>query len=79
MLTGSLCETDFAGLQAIAWPDADLNGDLMTSKSTSGFFLELAGQDGRGMPIAWGTKRQGSTSSHTCEAETVSLSTVLRT
>ena len=79
VLTGSLCETDLAGMQAIAWPDADLNGDMMTSKSTSGFFLELAGQDGRGVPIAWGTKRQGSTSSHTCEAETVSLSTVLRT
>ena len=79
VLTGSLSEKDLEAIQVIGWPDADLNGDLMTSKSTSGFFLELAGLEGRGMPLSWGAKRQGSTSSHTCEAETVSLSSCLRT
>ena len=66
-------------MRLVAWPDADLNGDAMSSKSTSGFFLELAGPGERAMPIAWGSKRQGCTSSHTCEAETVSLSSALRT
>jgi hypothetical protein len=78
-LSGSLNESDKSCLRLVAWPDADLNGDVMSSKSTSGFFLELAGAGGRAMPLAWGSKRQGCTSSHTCEAEVVSLSSALRT
>ena len=45
----------------------------MSTKSTDGFFVELAGREGRGFPLAWGSHRQGSMAMHTAEAETVSL------
>ena len=62
----------------MAWPDADLNGDYQDTKSTSGYFLELVGADGRGMPLDWGAKKQGCTAVHTAEAEVVSLATCVR-
>jgi len=62
----------------IAWPDADLAGDFMTTKSTSGFFLEARRAEGRSFPISWGSKKQGCTAQHTAEAETISLATCLR-
>ena len=46
----------------------------MTSKSTGGLFLELAGLEGRGYPIMWSCKTSGSSAEHTQEAETVALS-----
>ena len=58
VLTGSLPERDAEFLVLRAWPDADLNGDVMSTRSTSGFFEELAGLEGRGIQLAWGTKRQ---------------------
>ena len=42
MLTGTLAKSDRKHLKIIAWPDADLNGDFMSTKSTDGFFVELA-------------------------------------
>ena len=78
VLTGSLNFEDSDSLRLMAWPDADLCGDEMSTRSTSGFFLELAGKDGRGMPLSWGSKRQNFTASHTAEAELVSLSSVVR-
>jgi hypothetical protein len=78
MLFGNLNYDDADKLRLMAWPDADLNGDDMSTKSTSGFFLELSGAENRGMPISWGSKRQSFTASHTAEAELVSLSNVLR-
>ena len=50
----------------------------MDTKSTSGYFLELVGDDGRGMPLSWGAKKQGCTAVHTAEAEVVSLATCVR-
>ena len=41
--------------------------------STDGFFVELAGREERGFPLAWGSHKQGSTAMHTAEADTVSL------
>ena len=73
VLTGTLAKSDRKHLKIIAWPDADLNGDFMSTKSTDGFFVELAGREGRGFPLAWGSHKQGSTAMHTAEAETVSL------
>ena len=73
VLTGTLSKSDRKHLKIIAWPDADLNGDFMSTKSTDGFFVELAGREGRGFPLAWGSHKQGSTAMHTAEAETVSL------
>ena len=77
-LKGVLGTSDRRDLVLRGWPDADLCGDDSSSKSTSGFYLELAGKDGHTFPISWGSKRQGATSCHTCEAETVSLASCLR-
>jgi hypothetical protein len=62
----------------VAWPDADLAGDPLTSRSTSGWFVEIETDEHFRFPISWGSKRQTSTSNHTCEAETVSLSSCVR-
>ena len=60
-------------------PDADLAGDLETTRSKSGLWIELQSADGkRCCPIAWRSKRQGSTASSTCEAETISMATALK-
>ena len=77
-LHGSLHFEDRDHLKLVAWPDADLCGDDMSSRSTSGFYLEIVGQNGRTFPLTWGSKRQSSTASHTAEAELVSLSACLR-
>jgi hypothetical protein len=77
-LRGSLSTADIDSLKLVAWPDADLNGDAQDTKSTSGYYLELIGNHGRGMPLAWGAKKQGSTAVHTAEAEVVSMSTCVR-
>jgi hypothetical protein len=78
VLTGELADADAEHLAIVAWPDADLNGDMASTKSTDGFFIELAGQFGRGFPLSWGSHKQGSTALHTAEAETVSLAHCLR-
>ena len=71
--------TNFNGTPCIiAWPDADLAGDPATSRSTSGYFVEICTGGSHHFPLAWGSRRQTSTSCHTCEAETVSLATCLR-
>ena len=82
-LMGQLSTEDRDNLTLVAWPDADLAGDLMTTKSTSGFYLEVIGSGTperaeRCFPISWGCHRQGSTSQHTGEAEIVSLASCLR-
>ena len=60
-------------------PDVDLAGDLETTKSTSGLWIEMQSADGkRCWPIAWRSKRQGSTASSTFEAETISMATALK-
>ena len=59
--------------------DADLAGDLESSKSTFGLWLELgSADDNRCWPLAWKSKRQGSTASSTCETEMISLATALK-
>lgn len=77
-LTGSLAISDLGHIQLNAWPDSDLNGDYLDTKSTSGYFVELAGDKGRGIPLSWGSRKQGSTAQHTAEAEIVSLAACLR-
>ena len=60
-------------------PDADLAGDLETTKSSSGLWIEMQSADSqRCWPIAWRSKRQGSPASSTCEAETISMATALK-
>ena len=56
------------------WSDADLAGDHSTTRSTSGMFLAMVSEDGnRSWPISWGSKKQPTTASSTCEAETLSI------
>ena len=74
ILTGELSAADWDFCVVRSWPDSDLAGDYMTSKSTASLFIELAGLEGRGYPIAWSCKTTGESSDHTQEAETVALS-----
>jgi hypothetical protein len=78
VLSGVLSEADIPHLELHYWPDADLNGDMMHTKSTGGMFVELLGLNGRGMPIGYASRKQAGTALHTPEAETVSLATFLR-
>ena len=70
MLTGALSRQDWTKVVLRSWPDSDLAGDWMTSKSTAGLFIELAGLEDRGFPLTWSCKTGHSTSEHTQEAET---------
>ena len=59
--------------------EADLAGDLESSKSTSGLWLESQSADDKiCWPLARKSKRQGSTASSTCEAEMINLTTALK-
>eukprot|EP00972_Heterocapsa_arctica_P116164 16451735-Heterocapsa_arctica.AAC.1 len=79
VLVGSLSTSDLLTAQLVASPDADLAGDKTTTKSTSGLWLELRSLDGqRCWPLSWHSRKQGSTASHTCEAELISLATALK-
>jgi hypothetical protein len=78
VLTGELSSSDHEHLTLHAWPDADLNGDFMHTKSTSGCFIEVQGERERSMPSIYGSRKQGGTALHTPESETVSLATFLR-
>jgi hypothetical protein len=79
LLRGTLRSTDMATCMIVMSPDADLAGDMETTKSTSGLWLEARSADGeRCWPLAWRSKRQGSTASSTCEAEYISMATSLK-
>ena len=78
-LVSQLSSEDLQTAVLVMSPDADLAGDLETTKSTSGLWLELRSEDGRRCwPLSWRCKRQGSTASSTCEAEMISLATALK-
>ena len=62
----------------VAWPDADLAGDTVTSRSALGHYVELCTGDQHHFPLLWGCRQQTSTFCHICEAETVSIATCLR-
>lgn len=51
------------------YADADWSGDIMDSKSRSGFIIKVAGA-----PVLWHSKKQSSVASSTTMAEYVSLS-----
>jgi hypothetical protein len=77
VLTGEV-DSALADQAVIAcFPDADLAGDYMCAKSSSGEFIGL--QTGSHMwPLTWGIQKQGSSAQHTQEAETVSMASCLR-
>ena len=73
VLTGTLSTADKDALCIVAWPDADFCGDVMSTRSTSGHYLEVEGLGGRCFPISWGSNKQGGTARCTAESETLSL------
>ena len=78
-LVSELSSDDFQTAVLVMSPDADLAGDLESTKSTSGLWLELRSEGGkRCWPLSWRSKRQGSTGSSTCEAKMISLATALK-
>jgi hypothetical protein len=55
-------------------PDAELGGDIMTTKATGGFWLEVRSSDGtHSWPICWQSKKASHTSTATVDSETWSL------
>ena len=78
VLAGTLSYREGTVYKLALWPDADLNGNPFTSKSTSGGWLEIIDSHGNCFPISWGAKKQECTARHTCEAETYSLDTWVR-
>ena len=78
-LVSDLSSAELQTATLVMSPDADLAGDLESSESTSGLRLELmSADDKRCWHLAWNSKRKGSTASSTCEAETISLATALK-
>jgi len=78
-LIGALSVQDFETCKVWMYPDADLNGDLETSESMSGLWVEIRSADGlRCWPLACKSKRQGATATSTPEAETISMATGIR-
>ena len=51
VLCGSLGVQDLDDVYVRFWPDADLKGDEFHTKSTSGCWIELVGNDGRSLPL----------------------------
>ena len=55
-------------------PDAELGGDVYSTKASGGFWLELSSPDGkRKWPICYSCKKAGHTSGSTADSETWSL------
>ena len=77
VLQGEVDSKEVSTAYIEAYPDADLAGDYMCAKSTSGYWVCL--RSGKfSWPLSWGVQKQGSTAQHTQEAEIVSFATVLR-
>ena len=46
VVSGSLSSADVDTAELHVWPDADLAGDELSARSTSGYFMEVAGGEG---------------------------------
>lgn len=65
-------------LKIVAWPDADFNGDKASARSTTGYYIELVGNHGKGVPLSWASRRQTATATSTMEAEILSMTYCLK-
>ena len=77
VIAGTLSIADAETAELHVWPDADLAGDELSTRSTSGYFMEVAGADGRTSPISWGSRKQPATSNSIPMAEAEALAEVL--
>ena len=59
VISGCLSSADADVAELHVWPDADLVGDELSARSTSSYFIEVAGADGRTSPICWGSRKAG--------------------
>ena len=76
---GTLSPDDLKDLCINSYSDADWNGDPETTKSTTGFHIEICGRSsGNTWAASWGSVLQTTTGSATAETETVSASHTLR-
>lgn len=65
---------DLMSLQLIYSPDAELGGDLSTTKATYGMWLELTSADeSRSWPLAWFCRKSGHSPGSTADIESVAL------
>lgn len=68
---------DLIDLVLLSYSDADLNGDPMTTKSVTGWWVELYSvKSGRSFSLSWSCAKQASTGGSTAETETVAFSHV---
>lgn len=78
-ILGSLSPSDYDGVVIRMFTDSDFSGEIETSHSTNGAFVDaFCEASGRFWPVSWASKKQGCTASAACEAETVALSTGIR-
>ncbi len=71
ILMHALHPKDLPDAELHYYPDAELGGDLLTTKATGGFWLELSSKCGsRTWPICWQSKKAGHTSCATADSET---------
>ena len=72
-VTSTISKSDPKKLKIIAWPDANFNGDFMSTKRTDSFFVEVAGREGRGFDPGLAISQTGINSDAHRRAETISL------
>ena len=76
---GTLSPEDLLTFVILCYSDADLNGNAETSKSVSGWWVELfCAITGHTFPLSWGLSQQTSTASATAESETIAFSHAAR-
>ena len=78
-LCGTLGPQDWKDVVIRAWSDSDWAGDSVSTKSTSGCWVELAAEgSGNTFPLTWYCTWQTHTASSSAEAEIVAASGALR-
>jgi hypothetical protein len=74
VLVHRLSTDDRPDAELVYSPDAELGGDVMTTKATGGFWLEVRSKDDKhSWPVCWATKKASHTSTATADSETWSL------
>jgi len=70
-LKHELKSSDREGVRLVYSPDAELGGDVYSTKANGGYWLHLESQDGfRRWPLCWSSKRAGHSSCATADSET---------
>jgi hypothetical protein len=74
VLTHELKQSDSNGARLVYSPDAELGGDVYSTKASGGYWLHVESADGlRRWPVCWSCKKAGHTSTATADSETWSM------